>query len=111
MSWFGSVAPGLGGEIKKPATPRLASFIHRHRAAHARKLAEYGQMHEAALGPGHNDPYPMATLEFGIAHERAAKEWFDQLPPEIRGREPWADPTQPPGDEGPQTNQTPPSSP
>lgn len=71
---------------------RLAEFVHRHRAAHARKLAEYEQLHRAAVGSGHPDPYAMATLEFGIAHERATLEWFEQLPAEIRGTDPWTDP-------------------
>ncbi len=31
----------------------------------------------------------MATLQFGIAHERAVLEWFEQLPPETRGRQLW----------------------
>lgn len=30
-----------------------------------------------------------ATLQFGIAHERAVLEWFEQLPPETRGRQLW----------------------
>lgn len=68
---------------------RLAEFVQHHRAAHARKLAEYEQLHQAALESGHHDPYAMATLEFGIAHERAALEWFEQLPAEIRGLSPW----------------------
>lgn len=68
---------------------RLATFVHHHRAAHARKLADYQQLHDAALASGHHDPYAMATVEFGIGHERAALDWFDQLPPEIRGRQRW----------------------
>lgn len=43
----------------------------------------------------------MATLQFGIAHERAALEWFEALPPEIRGEEPWADPQRGELDVGP----------
>jgi len=27
----------------------------------------------------------MATLDFGLAYERAVLAWFDQLPPAIRG--------------------------
>ena len=77
---------------------RLAEFVHHHRAAHARKLAQYEQLHRAALESGHHDPYAMATLEFGIAHERAALDWFEQLPAEIRGRGPWPEPAQGPSD-------------
>lgn len=68
---------------------RLAAYVHHHRAAHAQKLADYEQMHDAALASGHHDPYAMATLQFGIAHEQAALDWFEQLPPEIRGHQPW----------------------
>jgi hypothetical protein len=70
---------------------RLAGFVHHHRAAHARKLAEYEHLHRAALESGHRDPYAIATLDFGIAHERAALDWFEQLPPEIRGPGAWAE--------------------
>ncbi len=72
---------------------RLITFVHQHRATHARKLAQYEQMHQAALASGHQDPYAIATLQFGLAHERAALEWFEQLPPEIRGERPWTDPS------------------
>jgi DNA-binding PadR family transcriptional regulator len=71
---------------------RLAEFVHRHRAAHARKLAEYEQLRQAALGSGHHNPYAMATLEFGLAYERAALEWFEHLPRDIRGPGPWTEP-------------------
>jgi DNA-binding PadR family transcriptional regulator len=72
---------------------RLAEFVHHHRASHAAKLAEYEHLHQAALRSSHSDPYAMATVEFGIAHERAALEWFEHLPPEIRGTDPWAEAT------------------
>jgi DNA-binding PadR family transcriptional regulator len=75
---------------------RLAEFVHHHRAAHARKLAEYELLHQAALGSGHHDPYAMATLEFGLAYERAALQWFDHLPPDIRGSGPWTEPAEAP---------------
>ncbi|MBA2276727.1 MAG: hypothetical protein H0W06_03085, partial [Chloroflexia bacterium] len=29
------------------------------------------------------DPYTLATLEFGLAYERAVLAWFDALPPAI----------------------------
>jgi DNA-binding PadR family transcriptional regulator len=69
---------------------RLATFVHHHRAHHARKLGEYEEMRGAALASGHEDPYAMATLEFGMAYEQAVLAWFEQLPPEIRGQRPWA---------------------
>lgn len=70
---------------------QLVRFVHRHRAEHARKLVEYERMQRAALDSKHHDPYATATLDFGIAYERAALEWFEHLPPEIRGEGPWAD--------------------
>lgn len=70
---------------------RLAEFVHDHRAAHVRKLAEYEQLHQAALQSGHHDPYARATLQFGIAHERAVLDWFDELSPEIRGSRAWTE--------------------
>jgi DNA-binding PadR family transcriptional regulator len=80
----------------------LATFVHHHRSAHARKLADYEHLQQAALDSGHHEPYAMATLHFGIAHERAALEWFEQLPPEIRGSGPWTDLTPTRSDETPQ---------
>lgn len=79
---------------------RLTEFVHHHRAAHARKLAEYERQYQAALGSGHHDPYVMATLDFGLAYERAAVQWFERLPPEIRGSGPWAEPAKAPSAPG-----------
>jgi len=65
---------------------RLAAFVHGHRAEHAERLARYEQLHEAARAAGGQpDPYAMATLDVGLAYERAVLAWFDQLPPAIRG--------------------------
>lgn len=66
-------------------TVRLAEFVERHRAIHARRLAEY---EEQASGPSPEpeDPYRRATLSFGIEYERAVLAWFDALPPEVRGQ-------------------------
>ena len=65
-------------------------IVHHHRRLHAGRLAEYLRDQELiadhVLEP---DPYRLATLTFGIAHERAAVEWFDQLPEAIRGSAPW----------------------
>ena len=71
---------------------RLAEFVHSHRAAHTKKLVEYEQLRQALLDSGHANPYAMATLEFGIAYERAALEWFERLPAEIRGHQRWGEP-------------------
>jgi DNA-binding PadR family transcriptional regulator len=71
------------GRHLPPAT--LAGFVHGHRDAHARKLESYEQLRDAALQADHQDPYAMATLDFGIAYERATLQWFEQLPVEVRG--------------------------
>jgi len=54
---------------------RLAEIIETERAAHADRLAAY-QEHERRL----TDPMRLATLRFGIRHEQAALDWFDELP-------------------------------
>lgn len=60
---------------------RLAGFLERHRARHAERLAGYEQQHAAACAAGDAaDPYVLATLEFGLAYERAVLAWFDGLP-------------------------------
>lgn len=62
---------------------RLAAVVGEHRTAHADRLAEYERTraeHAAQL-----DPYAKATLDFGLAYERAVLDWFDHLPPEISG--------------------------
>jgi len=65
---------------------RLAAFVRDHRAEHARRLARYEQLHEAGRAAGSQpDPYARATLEFGLAYERAVLAWFDQLPPAVGG--------------------------
>ena len=59
---------------------RLSAFLANHRAVHARRLAEYEQHHEAAQKASDvHDPFALATLEFGIAYERAVLDWFDRL--------------------------------
>jgi len=60
---------------------RLASFLIRHRIIHADRLAAY-EKQRAGMPPEYADvdPYAVATLEFGIAYERAVLEWFDHLP-------------------------------
>ena len=66
------------------APERLAAIVRRHRIVHAERLAGYESQRAAwddAGGPPR--PYAAATLDFGIAYERAALGWFDGLPPEI----------------------------
>jgi DNA-binding PadR family transcriptional regulator len=65
---------------------RLAGYVRRHREIHAERLAEYERTRAAAAaGDGPPDPYATATLDFGLAYERAVLAWFDALPEEIRG--------------------------
>ncbi|HEY2947420.1 MAG TPA: PadR family transcriptional regulator [Micromonosporaceae bacterium] len=61
---------------------RLATFVARHRTVHAERLAGYER---DRTGPATADPYSAATLEFGIAYERAVLAWFDALPEDVRG--------------------------
>jgi len=60
---------------------RLAAFVQSHKAAHADRLRAYQHVQkEGRLG---DDPYAAATLDFGLAYERAVLAWFDSLPPAI----------------------------
>lgn len=70
---------------------RLAAFVHAHRADHAHRLAHYEALEKSArAAPADQaDPYPLATVRFGIAYERAALDWFEALPDQIRGGGPW----------------------
>jgi len=66
----------------------LAAHVSHHRAAHAQRLAGYEASRAAAdaAPPGYGpDIYRRAALEFGLRYERAALEWFDSLPSQIRG--------------------------
>jgi DNA-binding PadR family transcriptional regulator len=74
----------LFGRHVPPA--RLAQIVARQRAVHAERLAGYERA-RAALPPeaSEAEPYAVATLEFGIAYERAVVAWFDALPPAVRG--------------------------
>ena len=63
----------------------LERFLERHRSVHASRLAGYERQHREAVAAGARDaePYAIATLEFGIAYERAVLDWFDHLPPKL----------------------------
>jgi len=65
----------------------LATFVRRHRDAHVARLAGYEQLHARLADGGPKDPYQMATLTFGLAYERAVLAWFEELPPDTRGRD------------------------
>jgi len=63
---------------------QMARSIAAHRALHAERLAGYESM-AATIPAGHRaaDPFSVATLDFGIAYERAVLTWFDGLPDSI----------------------------
>jgi DNA-binding PadR family transcriptional regulator len=65
---------------------RMAAFVRQHREAHAERLRGYET--QAAMvesgGDGGADAFRAATLAFGLAYERAVKDWFDSLPEAIR---------------------------
>ncbi len=65
---------------------RLATFLRQHRDAHAERLRAYeAQKHSLdAAEDGEQDPFRAATLAFGIAYERAVRDWFAALPAEIQ---------------------------
>ena len=63
----------------------MAAFILYHRALHQERLAGYEQARAAIDdAPVESDPFVLATLDFGLAYERAVLAWFDQLPPALR---------------------------
>lgn len=65
---------------------RLAGFLATHRTEHRSRLGRYQELHDAATAAGSEfDPYVLATLQFGLAYERAVLAWFDDLPPSITG--------------------------
>ncbi len=60
---------------------RLAAFLAHHRAAHEARLAKYKQQQAAGQAAGDAaDAFVLATLDFGLAYERAVLGWFDGLP-------------------------------
>lgn len=68
---------------------QLARIVLHHEEVHAERLRVYEQERHA-LPPRAEEyePYAIATLDFGIAYERAVLSWFDQLPQSIRGNDP-----------------------
>ena len=67
---------------------RLAGFVRLHRAVHSARLARY-EATVADPDAGPPDVYGRSTLQFGIEYERAVLRWFDALPPEVRGEDPY----------------------
>ena len=63
---------------------RLSEYVAAHRAVHAERLAGYERTRdELPADAADADPYGVATLQFGLAYERAVLDWFDGLPPRI----------------------------
>lgn len=54
---------------------RLADILAHYRAEHERQLAEY----EELLADHDLPQYPAATVEFGIAYERAVLGWLERM--------------------------------
>ena len=63
---------------------RLAEFVSDHRIVHEERLDSYEKAH-VELVAGGADPYALATLQFGLAYEKAVLGWFDGLAAEVSG--------------------------
>lgn len=63
---------------------RMAEFVAAHRVVHEERLASYERAHAELTAAG-ADPYALATLEFGLAYERAVLAWFAGLRAEVGG--------------------------
>lgn len=75
---------------------QLIPAVRHHRTLHAIRLQRLEGVMQAVEAAEGADPFAVATMRFGLGYERAAVAWFDELPEEIRGTEPW--PEVPPGD-------------
>jgi DNA-binding PadR family transcriptional regulator len=72
------------GEHMEPG--KLTQIIAEYRQIHAGKLAALLARRDAlTTGEDEPDPYSLAVLNYGIAHEVAVQKWLDELPPEIAG--------------------------
>ncbi len=60
---------------------RLAAILDRHRKIHAERLSEYRRIRRSKSRSPDSDPFPAATLEFGLAYEEAFLAWLDRLKP------------------------------
>jgi DNA-binding PadR family transcriptional regulator len=67
-------------------TGRLAEFVSDHRIVHEERLDAYEKAHAELEGGA--DPYALATLQFGLAYEKAVLSWFDGLAAEVGGAPP-----------------------
>ena len=70
----------FGGHVE---SERMAAFLERHHAVHAKRLASYEEQRDQVDPDSlEADPFAVAPLDFGILYERAVLEWFENL----RGR-------------------------
>ena len=65
---------------------RLDAYLAVHRARHEHLLEGYVQTHADAGESAGMDAFALATLDFGIAYERAVLAWFDGLPAQLTDR-------------------------
>jgi len=72
------------------APGRLREIITSLRVRHAERLAEY-RTNEKQLAGNATEARRLATLRFGIRHEQAVLDWFDELPNLLDGVAPVAD--------------------
>jgi DNA-binding PadR family transcriptional regulator len=63
---------------------RLAAFVEADRLVHEERLARHLSDRAAAERADCEDPWAMATLDFGIRYETAVMEWFAHLPEDFR---------------------------
>jgi DNA-binding PadR family transcriptional regulator len=57
----------------------LRRFLTMHRLRHEQRLDHY-RLLEPMLRQGGGDPFTLAALAYGLAHEEAVLRWFDGLP-------------------------------
>lgn len=65
------------GQHVEPVT--LGRILRDQRHLHQQRLTDYEHKQRSASSAPHPDRWSLATLAFGIAHERATLDWFDQL--------------------------------
>ena len=59
---------------------RLLTILRRHRDLHAARLGGYRRQYDAAVSAGAGqDPFALATLQFGLRYEQAVLDWFDEM--------------------------------
>ena len=68
----------------------LAGFLAAHRERHRGRLDAYEEARPHVVEA--DDPFALATLDFGIRYERAVLEWFESLPDGLRTARPGDEP-------------------